>query len=77
MVLSLLVEVLVTGCVLSLSMQAFLDRVGVAWTFRIMGFIILAITMPAAMLLKERTRRATSSFEWCSIVIFVNIISSE
>jgi nitrate/nitrite transporter NarK len=52
------------GAVLSVSMQALLNRVGVAWTFRILGFVTLATTIPAAMLLKERTRRASSSIEW-------------
>jgi nitrate/nitrite transporter NarK len=53
------------GAVLSVFMQALLNRVGVAWTFRILGFVTLAATIPAAMLLKERTRRASSSIEWC------------
>lgn len=52
------------GAVLSISTQALLDRVGVAWTFRITGFITLAATIPAAMLLRERTRRVASSIEW-------------
>lgn len=52
------------GGVLSIAIQALLDRVGVPWTFWILGFINLATAIPAALLLKERTRRSTSSFDW-------------
>lgn len=52
------------GGVWSIAIQALLDRVGVPWTFRILGLINLAVAMPAAFLLKERTRRSTSSFDW-------------
>ncbi|KAI0067283.1 MFS general substrate transporter [Artomyces pyxidatus] len=52
------------GSVWALSINALIDRVGIPWTFRILGFITLAVTMPTAMLLKERTRRASASLEW-------------
>lgn len=52
------------GCVLSLAMEALLTRVSVAWTFRILGFITLAAALPAAMLLKERTRRQATTIDW-------------
>jgi hypothetical protein len=45
-------------------MNKLLDRVGIAWTFRILGFMTLAVTLPAALLLKERTRRPPTSVEW-------------
>ncbi|KAH7923170.1 MFS general substrate transporter [Leucogyrophana mollusca] len=54
----------VGGCVWSVLMQSLLDKVGIEWTFRILGFITLVVTMPAAMLLKERTRRTTASIDW-------------
>lgn len=52
------------GFVWSMSMDGLLRRVGTAWTFRILGFITLAVTLPAAMLLKERTRRPAAHIEW-------------
>lgn len=52
------------GCVLSISMDSLINRVGIAWTFRILGFITLAVTIPAAMLLKERTVRSRTSVDW-------------
>ena len=52
------------GFVLSISMDNLLNRVGVAWTFRILGCITLGVTLPAAMLLKERTHRSSATVEW-------------
>lgn len=52
---------------LSISMDGLLNSVGIAWTFRILGFITLSVTLPAAMLLKERTRRASATVEWYGI----------
>jgi len=54
--------------VLSISMDSLLNRAGIAWTFRILGFITLSVTLPAAMLLKERTRRASATVEWYSFI---------
>lgn len=34
--------------------QALIDRVGIPWTFRILGFITLAAGIPAALLVRER-----------------------
>ncbi|ETW79330.1 MFS monocarboxylate transporter [Heterobasidion irregulare TC 32-1] len=52
------------GGVWSLSISSLIDRVGIPWTFRILGLITLTTTMPAAMLLKERVRRAPATVEW-------------
>jgi predicted MFS family arabinose efflux permease len=52
------------GFVLSISMDSLLTRVGIAWTFRILGFVTLGVTLPAAMLLKERARRPSATVEW-------------
>ncbi|KZP11025.1 MFS general substrate transporter [Athelia psychrophila] len=52
------------GFVLSFTMDALLRRVDVAWTFRILGVITLAVTLPAAMLLKERTVRPIATVDW-------------
>ncbi|KZP20801.1 MFS general substrate transporter [Athelia psychrophila] len=52
------------GFVLTFVMNALLSRVSVAWTFRILGFITLAVTLPAAMLLKERTVRPIATIDW-------------
>ncbi|KAF8894392.1 major facilitator superfamily domain-containing protein [Infundibulicybe gibba] len=52
------------GAVLSLSINALISRVGIAWMFRIMGFITLAVALPAAAVIRERTRRASATIEW-------------
>ncbi|KAI0067297.1 MFS general substrate transporter [Artomyces pyxidatus] len=52
------------GGVWSLSINALIDRVGIPWTFRILGLVTMATTMPAALLLKERTRRASAQVDW-------------
>lgn len=52
------------GGVWSLSISSLIVRVGIPWTFRILGLITLTMTMPAAMLLKERARRAPATVEW-------------
>jgi len=41
--------------ILSVSLNALIDRVGVAWMFRILGLVMLATGVPAAMAIKERT----------------------
>ncbi|TFY82482.1 hypothetical protein EWM64_g1538 [Hericium alpestre] len=40
------------------------QMVGIAWAFRILGLITLSVTLPTALLLKERTRRAAAGVEW-------------
>ncbi|KAA1471240.1 MFS general substrate transporter [Dentipellis sp. KUC8613] len=52
------------GAIVSISMNSLIDRVGLAWAFRILGIITLVVTLPTAMLLRERTRRATVTIEW-------------
>ncbi|KAH7889786.1 major facilitator superfamily domain-containing protein [Phlebopus sp. FC_14] len=52
------------GCIQTIVMQVLIDKVGIRWTFRIMGFITLIVTVPAAMLLKERHRRSTVAIDW-------------
>ncbi|KAJ5187756.1 hypothetical protein N7449_010750 [Penicillium cf. viridicatum] len=42
------------GAVISFVMNALLDRVGVQWTFRIIGFATWATGLPAAYLIKQR-----------------------
>jgi nitrate/nitrite transporter NarK len=53
------------GTVISFIMNALLDKVGIAWTFRIIGFMIWATGIPAACLIKERLPiRRTAFVEW-------------
>ncbi|EGN96014.1 hypothetical protein SERLA73DRAFT_185513, partial [Serpula lacrymans var. lacrymans S7.3] len=52
------------GCVLSILMEVLLNKVGIAWTFRVFGFVTLAATLPATMLLKERSRRVAPTMDW-------------
>jgi MFS family permease len=42
------------GAVISFVMNALLDRVGVQWTFRTIGFMTWATGLPAAYLIKQR-----------------------
>ncbi|KAI0261040.1 major facilitator superfamily domain-containing protein [Gloeopeniophorella convolvens] len=52
------------GGVISIALNSLIDRVGISWAFRILGFATLAVTMPAALFLKERTRRSPVTLEW-------------
>ena len=52
------------GAVWTLSLNSLMDKVGVPWMFRITGLITLAVGLPATLLLRERTRRATPNIEW-------------
>lgn len=54
------------GAVTSFVINALIERLGTAWAYRVLGFITLATGLPAACLLKERTkiRTATLFVEW-------------
>ncbi|KAJ5167330.1 uncharacterized protein N7482_006111 [Penicillium canariense] len=53
------------GTVMSFVLDALLQSVGIAWTFRILGFLIMATGLPAAYLIKERAPiKATQMVEW-------------
>ncbi|KIK54668.1 hypothetical protein GYMLUDRAFT_176845 [Collybiopsis luxurians FD-317 M1] len=52
------------GAVLSVAQNYLIDSLGVAWTFRIIGLSIWALTFPACYFLKDRLRRATATIEW-------------
>lgn len=40
--------------IMAVAVQALIDRVGIPWTFRILGLVTLASGVPAAMLVRER-----------------------
>lgn len=42
------------GTVLSFILDALIKNVGIPWTFRILGFMIIGTGLPAAWLIKER-----------------------
>ncbi|KAI0319530.1 MFS general substrate transporter [Amylostereum chailletii] len=52
------------GALWTLSINALIDRVGVPWTFRILGFLTWGLTLPAALFLEERARRSSARIEW-------------
>ncbi|KIK65056.1 hypothetical protein GYMLUDRAFT_39459 [Collybiopsis luxurians FD-317 M1] len=52
------------GAVLSIAQNYLTDRVGIAWSFRIMGLATMVLTFPACYFLKDRLRRSTSTIEW-------------
>lgn len=55
----------VGATVMPLAAQALIDRVGLPWTFRILGFCVLGAGVPCALLLKERTRSGDGTrFDW-------------
>ncbi|VDC02725.1 unnamed protein product [Peniophora sp. CBMAI 1063] len=51
------------GAVWSVSLDKMIAKIGIPWAFRVLGLIALALCIPAAMLLRERTRRASPSLE--------------
>lgn len=53
------------GTVISLSMNAIIQHIGPAWTFRILGLMTAATGLPAASLIKERCPiRSPAFIEW-------------
>lgn len=53
------------GTVISFILNALLENVGIAWSFRIMGIMILATGLPAAYLIQERAPiRPAKMVEW-------------
>ncbi|KAF5249512.1 hypothetical protein FANTH_5205 [Fusarium anthophilum] len=58
----------VGATVLPLATQAMIDRVGLQWTFRILGASILVTGIPCAFLLTELRRGGTTSrFDWSQL----------
>ncbi|KAI4086692.1 MAG: hypothetical protein L6R37_008395 [Teloschistes peruensis] len=55
----------VGGTVTAFMMNALIQWLGPAWTFRILGFMILGTGLPAALLIRERSAiRTATSIEW-------------
>ena len=53
------------GAAISLSIDALVQRLGVAWAYRILGLTTLATGLPAAWLVKERIQTRSPVFvEW-------------
>jgi predicted MFS family arabinose efflux permease len=45
---------------MALAVQLLIDRIGIAWTFRVMAFASLASGVPTALLIKEKSRPTSS-----------------
>ena len=55
----------VGATVLPIAAQGLINAIGLPWTFRTLGFLILATGLPSALLLKERTRTiSTARIDW-------------
>ena len=55
----------VGGAVISLSMSAIVESLGTAWTFRLLGLVMLITGLPAAYLIQERAPSRSATFvEW-------------
>ncbi|KAH8666156.1 major facilitator superfamily domain-containing protein [Ilyonectria robusta] len=52
------------GAVTSLAMNSLVEAVGPAWTFRILGFLIIGIGLPAAWLVQERRKVPNRFLDW-------------
>lgn len=53
------------GAVISYGLNGMIHRLGIPWTFRVLGFITLGTGLPAAWLIKERTIiRTNTMIEW-------------
>ncbi|KAF2264618.1 MFS general substrate transporter [Lojkania enalia] len=42
------------GCVMAVALEALNAKVGIAWTFRVQGFLTIAVGLPAAWFLRDR-----------------------
>lgn len=51
----------VGGIVIPLMLQHLLPRIGFAWSTRVLGFLFLAMTVPANLFIKTRVPRATKA----------------
>ena len=55
----------VGSTVLSIMLEALIQRLGIPWMFRVLGLFSLATGLPAALLLRERIPpRSTTFFDW-------------
>jgi hypothetical protein len=53
------------GTIISFAMDGLIQKLGPAWTFRIIGLVMLVTGLPAAWLIKERAPITTAAFiEW-------------
>lgn len=53
------------GTAISFAMDALIQKLGIAWTFRVLGIAMLVTGLPAAWLIKERAPIKTTTFiEW-------------
>ncbi|KFZ09839.1 hypothetical protein V502_08449 [Pseudogymnoascus sp. VKM F-4520 (FW-2644)] len=53
------------GTVISFAMDALIRKLGIVWTFRVLGIAMLVTGLPAAWLIKERAPIKTTTFiEW-------------
>ena len=72
------------GTAVSFLLNTLIDNVGISWSFRILGFMILATGLPAAYLMKERVPIRKAQFvEWnlfkdpkFSLVFAVGVLST-
>ena len=53
---------------MAIVVQALIDKVGIAWTFRIVGFVSLVSGFPAALLVRERV--SFSNAPWTDLSLF-------
>lgn len=54
--------------VIAVSAQGLIDKVGISWTFRVFGFLMLATALPCALLMKERTPPGNTPFvDWAML----------
>ena len=60
------------GAILSISVDGLVRRVGVQWTFHILGFMILGTGLPAAWFLRERDceKQRPKVFQWSTLRLF-------
>lgn len=53
------------GTAISFAMDALIQKLGIVWTFRVLGIAMLVTGLPAAWLIKERAPIKTTTFiEW-------------
>jgi hypothetical protein len=53
------------GTIISFAMDGLIQKLGPAWTFRIIGLVMLVTGLPAAWLIKERAPITMAAFiEW-------------
>ena len=63
------------GTAISFAMDGLIQKLGPPWTFRIIGVVTMATSLPAAWMIKERAPLTSTVFvEWCVTDLYLSCL---